>query len=286
MGRLLKWLFIGVLVVAIGVAAVIGPSLWRIFVGAGVYETEPPSLPADLPVPAILVFSKTNGFRHDDAIAAGNAAIASIARTRGWGIVQTENGAVFNPDDLARFAATIWNNTSGDILTDTQKQAFRRYIEEGGGFVGVHGAGGDLRVWWPWYVENLIGAQFIGHPMAPQFQQAIVRVEAPNDPAMTPLPAEWPRTDEWYSFRGNPRTTGARVLATIDERTYRPRMFLLDISMGADHPIVWKRCVGRGRAFYSAMGHTAASYEEPLFAEMLDGAIGWAAGLAGEPCAP
>jgi type 1 glutamine amidotransferase len=54
--------------------------------------------------------------------------------------------------------------------------------------------------------------------------------------------------------------------------------------MGADHPIVWKHCVGRGRAFYSALGHTPSAYQEPLHLRMLEGAIAWAAGQAGEGC--
>src|SRR5262245_49230827 len=100
-------------------------------------------MPAQLTTPAILVFSKTNGFRHNETIPAASAALEAIAREHGWGIFFTENGAVFNHDSLTRFAATVWNNTSGDVLTADQKEAFRDYIENGGGFVGLHCAGGD-----------------------------------------------------------------------------------------------------------------------------------------------
>jgi type 1 glutamine amidotransferase len=207
-----------------------------------------------------------------------------MADAHGWGTFFTENGAVFNREALGRFAATVWNNTSGDVLTAEQKDAFRGYIEGGGGFVGIHGAGGDPRYEWRWYVETLLGAQFKGHPLSPQFQDATVHVDAAGDPATRDLPARWTRTDEWYSFRNSPRANGVKVLATLDEGTYRPKLFWMDISMGADHPIVWKHCVGRGRAFYSAMGHTASSYQEPLYVKMLDGAIAWASGLTGDGC--
>jgi type 1 glutamine amidotransferase len=95
--------------------------------------------------------------------------------------------------------------------------------------------------------------------------------------------------EEWYSFVTSPRAVpGVHVLASVDESTYEPRERIAwvdrDISMG-DHPIVWLRCVGRGRALYAAPGHQAAAYAEGEFAELLDGAVAWAMGLSGNGCA-
>jgi type 1 glutamine amidotransferase len=286
MKRVLKWslLVLGALILC--VVAFAGFGFYRVYYGKHVYETVAPELPAQLHEPAILVFSKTNGFREDDAVNASNAALAKIAESRGWSTFFTENGAVFNPGMLSRFKATVWNNTSGDVLNSDQRAAFQSYIENGGGFVGIHGAGGDPRYEWRWYVETLIGAQFKGHPMGPQFQQATIHIEDPADPAMQNLGKDWTRVDEWYSFEKSPRATpGVRVLATLDEHTYVPKMLWKDIRMGADHPIIWKRCVGKGRVFYSALGHSAETYREPLHLKVLEGGIAWAAGLAGESCA-
>jgi len=282
--KIVKWslLPIGLFVIAVGIYA--GVSIRRALYGRHVYETVPPRLPAQLNQPAILVFSKTNGFRQDDAVRAANAALAAIAKNRGWSAFFTENGAVFNQTDLNRFQATVWNNTSGDVLTPDQKQAFRGYIENGGGFVGIHGAGGDPRYEWDWYVETLLGAEFKGHPLHPQFQRATIHIEDPNDITVRDLPSEWSRVDEWYSFKNSPRGQGVKVLATLDERTYHPKMFWMDISMGADHPIIWKHCVGNGRVFYSALGHSASAYTEPTHLKELEGAITWAAGIAGDGC--
>jgi hypothetical protein len=97
---------------------------------------------------------------------------------------------------------------------------------------------------------------------------------------MRAWPASFEHEDEWYSFERSPREAGVRVLARLDESSYRPREILRDLGMG-DHPIVWSHCVGRGRAFYSALGHGAASYARPEHAQMLEGAIAWAAGLEG-----
>jgi len=269
--------FIGILLVALVSYGAF--KLYRALHGSGNYDTAPPMLPAGLKDPAMLVFSKTNGYRHAEAIRGANQAISSIVEHNGWTVFLTENGAAFNPEYLSRFRATVWNNTSGDVLGPAQKEAFRSYIENGGGFVGLHGAGGDFRYQWRWYVETLIGAQFIGHTFFPQTAAATVHIENRNDPATRHLASEWIRRDEWYSFENSPRAGGVTVLAKVDETTYSPRMAVKNIRMGSDHPLVWKHSVGRGRAFYSALGHDAGSYRDPNYVALLQGAIAWAAGL-------
>lgn len=261
------------------------PTLYRLFVGLHVYETTPPVLPDTIAHPAVLVFSKTNGFRHEEAIPAANAMLEDVARARNWGLYATENGAVFNAEQLARFDVVVFNNVSGDVFTPEQRQALRTYIEGGGGFVAFHGSGGDPKYDWAWYPESLIGAQFIGHPMNPQFQQATLRIEDNSHPATRHLAPEWVRTDEWYSFRASPRRDGYHVLATLDENTYSPvGMGGQRLAMGADHPVIWQHCVGRGRAFYSALGHQASAYAEPAYRQVLEGAVAWAARIGGEGC--
>jgi type 1 glutamine amidotransferase len=257
--------------------AVLGALRYMGFLRAPVYDTTPPVI-AGSGRPMVLVFSKTNGFIHREAIPAARALIERLAAEEKWDAVVTDNAAVHNPGDLSRFAAIVWNNVSGDVLTGPQRAAMQAYIEGGGGFVGLHGSGGDLHYAWRWYVDRLIGAQFIGHPLLPQFQRATVTVDRPADPIVRDLPARWARVDEWYSFQRSPRLNGAQVLLSLDERTYSPRLLLKDLGMGPDHPVVWTRCVGRGRAFYSAMGHTAETYAEPEYAALLRRGLGWAMG--------
>jgi type 1 glutamine amidotransferase len=91
------------------------------------------------------------------------------------------------------------------------------------------------------------------------------------------LPHDWVMNDEWYSFKTNPRAAGAHVIATLDERTYSPvGMMKMDLRMG-DHPIAWTNCIGKGRMFYSAIGHRPETYSEPHYVAMLEAAIDWAA---------
>jgi uncharacterized protein len=253
--------------------------------GVKVYETTAPVLPAEIKRPAVLVFSKTNGYRHADSIAAAGSLLDRTAKTEGWGIYQTENGAAFDPKILSRFDAVVFNNVSGDVFTPDQRQAFKSFVEQGGGFVGIHASGGDFSYAWQWYVQELIGVQFIGHPMNPQFQKATIRVEDKTHAATRGLPDTWSRIDEYYSFETSVRRPGYHVLLTLDESTYQPiGMFNTNLSMGKDHPIAWWHCQGQGRALYSALGHNASAYAEPAYAMMLKGAINWALKKEGTGC--
>lgn len=248
------------------------------------YETERPVLPP-LPRPTILLFSKTNGYIHKEAIPAAKVALQQIASQRGWALFTTDSSAIYNTEDLAKFDAVIWNNVSGDVLSEQQRAALQHYLENGGGFVGIHGAGGDRHYAWSWYARTLLKAQFVGHPLNPQFQQATLRIENHDDPIVQGIGDTWRREDEWYSFEQSPRAAGVKVLATLDESSYQPEIFGASLRMGPDHPVIWKHCLNEGRVFYSALGHTAESYDEPHYRSVLEHAIAWAAGIEAAPCA-
>lgn len=244
------------------------------FLREPVYETRAPSLPEDLKHPAILVFSKTNGFIHKEAIPAAQALFKQLGQANGWSVYLTDNAAVHNAQDLQRFDAVVWNNVTGDVLTTEQRTALEQYLENGGGFVGIHGSGGDPSYLWAWYPQSLLRAQFTAHPMFPQFQQATLMVEQPQDAIVRHLPARFAMTDEWYSFSAPPKDV--QVLLSLDESSYSPRVLFADIGMGADHPIAWKHCQGRGRVFYGAPGHLPSSYSDPRYARVLEAATVWA----------
>ena len=217
----------------------------------------------------VVVFTRTEGFRHD-SISDGVAALRQLARRRGLAAEATEDPAAFTAEALADVAAVVFLNTSGDVLDARAERALRAYVEGGGGWLGVHAAS-DTEYDWPWY-GALVGAYFDSHP---EVQQAALGVPtagaAAGHPAVRGLPARWVRTDEWYNFRAAP--SGVTVLLRLDPSSYRGG------TMGPDHPAAWSQTVGRGRAVYTALGHTAESYAEPLFRLHLDGALCWAARL-------
>jgi uncharacterized protein len=227
----------------------------------------------------VLLFEKINGFRDGPSVDAAHAMLVAMAERKGWSLAITEKAGAFNPRTLAQFDVVIWNNISGDVLTLSQRKDFQNYLTRGGGFLGMHGTAGDPVYFWDWYPDKLIGARFIGHPNNPQFQDARIAVDASHPlAAAARLPAEWTMNDEWYSFGTNPRAAGAKVLLTLDESTYKqvgwPGM---NLSMGADHPLAWTNCIGKGRMFYSAIGHRPETYSHPLHIALMEAAVDWVA---------
>lgn len=219
---------------------------------------------------SVLVFSKTLLFRHA-SITNGIAAIKSLGQKHQFAVDATEDSSEFTPANLKRYRVVVFLSTTGEVLSPEQKAAFREYIENGGGMAGVHAAiAGDLATEgnWPWYGDALC-ASFTNHSSV---VSGVVRVEDTGNVSTLMLPARWVRTDEWYNFISSPRGK-AHVLASVDETTYKGG------TMGADHPVAWCHKVGKGRIWYTALGHTVASFSEPLFLEHLLGGIELAAGV-------
>jgi len=247
------------------------------------YDDERPSLTMPRGRPRLLLFEKITGFRDAPSVEAADRAIRAMADRNGWALVVTDKGGAITPAVLRKIDAVIWNNVSGDVLTLTQRQALKRYVEQGGGFVAFHGSGGDPVYFWDWYADVLIGARFEGHPMAPQFQDAQIVVEDRGAIGRDLAPG-WLMKDEWYSFKASPRAGGVHVIATLDESSYSPKgMGGQDLRMG-DHPIAWTRCIGDGRSFYSAIGHRPEGYSEPHYVSLLEHAIIWAADAGETRC--
>jgi len=242
-----------------------------------VTDSEPPVLP-ELGGPAVLIVSKTNGFRHD-SIAAAVPAIERLAAARGWSHFATENAAVFNPGQLAKFDLVVFASASGELFTEDQAAAFRGWVGEGNGFVALH-ATGDASL--PdWFDAMIGGARFIGHPNGvDQFQTGEIAVEDRAHPATGHLPARWRWTEEFYSFDPLP-SADSQVLLRLDEAGLRLEPKLV---MGDDHPLAWWRCEGRARVFYSALGHQDEAWADEAHLGMLDGAMAWAARAEGAGC--
>lgn len=244
-------------------------ALVALAVGATIPAAGPASSKEGAPSVRVLAFTKTAGFRHA-SIPVAVAALRELAARNGFAVDVTEDAAVFSAGSLARYDVVIFLLTTGDVLDERQQAAFARYIGTGGGYAGVHSAT-DTEYGWPWY-GRLVGAYFKSHPA---IQRAVITVADTRHPSTQPLPQRWVRTDEWYGFRSNPRGA-VRVLATLDETSYDPG----DGTMGADHPVAWSHEYAGGRAWYTAGGHTAESYAEPLFLAHLLGGIRYAAGPA------
>lgn len=208
--------------------------------------------------PRMLVFTQTLGWRHD-SIPEAVATLRELGGTIGVDVVHSEDPSLFDEATLAGFRAVVFANTTGNLLAPGQREAFERYVQGGGSFIGIHAAA-DTGYDWPWYGE-LVGAWFDSHP--PGLQTTDVHVETGQPPAGRPPPgATWRVTDELYNFRRNPRPW-VQVIATVDERGYDGG------TMGDDHPIAWCHTRSGGRAWYTGLGHDRALYADARYREHL-----------------
>lgn len=208
--------------------------------------------------PKVLVFSKTAGFYHE-SIVDGVAAIQKLGAENEFDVDTTTNAELFTEENLKQYSAVIWLSTTGDVLNHYQEADFERYIQAGGGYVGIHAAS-DTEYEWGWYAR-LVGANFSYHPGIgdphPNVQDGKLNVTDRNHSTTRFLPEIWNRRDEWYHFKKlNP---DVNVLIDLDESSY-----LHTKPMGF-HPMAWYHEYDGGRAFYTAGGHTKESYTEELF---------------------
>jgi type 1 glutamine amidotransferase len=165
---------------------------------------------------SLLVFSKTEGFRHD-SIEPGIEAIRELAAKHGLTVTATEDSEIFGPEQLAAFHAIVFLNTTLDVLNEEQQAALTEFVRGGGGYVGIHSAA-DTEYEWPWYGQ-LVGAYFDGHPSDPNVREGILHVVDSSHAATSCLPQPWVRTDEWYDYRYvNPNV---HVLLLVDGDSYK-----------------------------------------------------------------
>jgi cytochrome c len=219
--------------------------------------------------PRVLVFSKTAGYHHE-SIPKGIAAIQKLGIENNFEVDSTTDASYFNDDSLSNYSTVIFLNTTGNFFNSTQRIAFERYIQAGGNYVGIHAAC-DAEYDWEWY-HQLVGAYFLSHP--PQ-QEARLIIQNKSHPATKYLPEVWTRKDEWYNFKQ--LNKNIKVLITIDEKSYTGG------ANGDWHPMAWYHDFDGGRAFYTALGHTDESYDEPLFLKHLLGGIQYAIGKSKKP---
>ncbi len=230
-------------------------------------STTQPAPTVQVKTPRILVFAKTKGWYHT-SIPSGMAAIQKLGRENNFQVDTTKNAAYFVEDSLKHYSAVVFLSTTQNVLDPDQQVAFERYIQAGGGYVGIHAAA-DTEYNWPWY-NKLVGAYFASHPNNPNVREATVDVLDTTHISTKGLPTHWPRKDEWYNYKSiNP---DMHVLANLDEDSYEGG------TNGSSHPIAWYHEYDGGRAFYTGGGHTDESFSETLFVKHLLGGIQYAIG--------
>lgn len=231
----------------------------------------------------ILVVSETKGFEHDSV----PDAMANIWRmgheTKLWDTTLRTDTELLtkktikdrNRKDLNYFDALIFASTTGELsLTDDQKTDMMSFIKEDGkGFVGIHAAL-DTNYKWPEYGE-MIGGWFDEHPWT-TFNAPII-LEDPNFPAVRHFPHAFVKQDEIYQAKSWSRDK-VNVLLSLDPSKLdynNPRVHRQD----HDFAVAWSKNYGKGRVFYSTLGHTKESWDDPDIQKMYFEAVKWVLGM-------
>ena len=236
--------------------------------------TSTPRASAQVEETSVLFFHRTTGFRHD-SIPNALQAVQELGAQNGFTVTETQDPTVFNDTALRGYDAIVLFTDGEGTLSHAQRTAFERYVQRGGGVVGLHSTSNMDKTDWPWWEDLLGGAFFDNHP---PIQTATMNVEDPTHPATAHLPSAWQWEDEWYNFTADPRDRNVHVLLSVDETTYTGG------THGAGHPIAWCSNFDGGRTFYTAIGHSASAYGDGLFRGHILGGIQWAAGLSEGNC--
>jgi type 1 glutamine amidotransferase len=215
------------------------------------------------------------GFIHDN-IATSVVALQKIGVEAHLEMDASDDPSVFTPDNLKRYRVIVFSNSNNEAFaTQAQRDAFKAWIEDGGGWVGIHSASGSERNW-DWFAQ-MVGGRFLMHPRKQKFT---VHVADPNFPAMKGVPADFAVDDECYFTKRF--SQDIHPLLTVDTSTLDVKDFKLDRKDFPNPlPVAWWQEFDGGREIYIALGHDKANYQDPLFLGMLRGAILWAMGKPG-----
>ena len=212
----------------------------------------------------VMMLTATRGFRHDSIPAARDVMNGMASSSREFTVTMTEDVSAITASTLAGYDVLFFALTSGELPFDSeQKTAILNFVSGGKGFLGVHSAT-DTLYDWPDY-GRLVGAYFKEHPWT---QSATVLVEDQTHPSTAGLGDRFTLTEEFYTFRENPRPH-VQVLLRLDPSS---------VGTMGDYPLAWTQSYGAGRVYYNALGHFADTWRDARFQRQLAGALRWAAG--------
>ena len=221
--------------------------------------------------PRVLYLTHSAGFKHD-VLPITEQILPELGRKSGaFDATVSSDAAVISEQNLRNYAAVIFFTTGELPIDEAQKRALIEFVRGGRGFVGIHSAT-DTFYKLPEYLE-LAGGYFDGHPW---HQPVTIRVEDRKHPSTAHLPETFTLNDEIYQFRDWSRDR-VHVLLTLDPAS-------VDLTKQGvkrtdkDFALAWTRQVGKGRSFYTALGHEADVWRDQRFQQHLVGGIRWAIG--------
>jgi type 1 glutamine amidotransferase len=211
----------------------------------------------------VLVYTRNGkGYVHDN-IPAAVACITELGKKYGFGVTVSDTPVVFTSDNLKKYTMLVFTSTNNDVFdTDLQRLAFRKYIEAGGGFVGLHSVMGTERNW-TWF-KNMMGGTFAWHARNQVFT---VKTIKPKHPSMKGVPLVWEKKDECYF--GKELYPGIEVLMAHDITTLNKDQ-AAEIAKNAGtysvlYPAVWYHAYDGGHIWITTLGHDIPNYTEPVY---------------------
>jgi uncharacterized protein len=236
----------------------------------------------------LLVIGEEKGYRHE-AVSHAMTTIATLGRSSGlWDtMLRTDTEALtktkleYNAKNLNDFDAVLFYTGGTLEMDDEQMASLLSFVhDEGKGFVGVHSAAITFTKW-PAFGE-MLGGWYDEHPWN-TFAAPIV-VEDATFPGMSAWPAAFTLTDEIYQVKAFSRAS-SRVLMRLDAGKLdlaNPRVHRAD----RDFAVAWAKMYGRGRVFYTTLGHVEANWDKPEMQALMTGAIKWALRLVDADVTP
>ena len=239
----------------------------------------------------VLMFTKSSGFEHDMVkrngakLSVAEQIVTDLGQKRGIEVTATKDGTIFSQPSLSQYDAFFFY-TTGDLTTAGEdknppmtaegKQVFLDLIHQGKGFIGTHSATDTFE---PVSAHTdpkppaqldpyiaMIGAEFVGHGRQ---QKARVRVADSHFPGMQGLGKGIELTEEWYALRAFP--SDLHVLLVLETEGMQGNFY-----QRPPYPNTWARMYGRGRVFYTALGHRQDVWSNSAFQGLLTGAMAWA----------
>jgi type 1 glutamine amidotransferase len=214
---------------------------------------------------------KGEGMYIHDNITASVAALQKICESHGILCDVSEDPALFTPENLKKYNTVIFSNTNNKAFdTPEQRESFQKYIQSGGGFMGIHSSCASERDW-PWFWA-MTGGTFVRHP---EFQKFDIQVIDRKHPSTKHLDAVWQWEDECYLM--NNLNPDIKILLAADLTTIKDDQ--LDEFPGAIFgtlfPLAWYHEFDGGREFYTALGHQIEHYADPNLIKHLEGGLLW-----------
>jgi uncharacterized protein len=206
-------------------------------------------------------------------IRTGNEGIAffkDLAAKNNFVFDTTTDWDKLNDNDLKPYQVVVWVNEFPH--TEAQRAAFQRYMEHGGGWLGLHVAGyNDESTKWPWFVDFLGGAVFYTNNWP--VQKAKMTIDDPNHPVTKGMPESYMApSNEWYQWKPSPRLNkDVKVLVTLDPSNYP--IGVKDVITQGDMPIVWTNT--KYRMVYMNQGHGEGVFADPIQNKLFANAILW-----------